>query len=167
MKKKNYSVTHLKILAVVWALERFRDIIMGYKIAVYADHSPITEIFKGKILNGRLARWYLTIQAYSPEIKYNKGCQNVVADDLSRNVCVGAVAESSPIPNFSMEDLCSFQREHHLWRKIIYALESGDETQLQELPIPFSYFSCPTTGHHADTGHRNQSLLNNLLYQKN
>ncbi len=108
--EKSYSVTHLKILAVVCALQHFRDIIMGFKITVYTDHSPITEVFKGKILNGRLPRWYLTMQAYSPEIKYNKGCQNVVADDFSRNVCVGAVAEVSPIPNFSMEDLCSVQR---------------------------------------------------------
>ncbi len=112
--EKKYSVTHLEILAVVWALQHFRDIIMEYKISVHTDHSPITEIFKGKILNGRLARWYLTIQSYSPEIKYIEGRQSIVADALSRNVCVGAVADASSIPNFSMEDLCSAQREHHL-----------------------------------------------------
>ncbi len=71
--EKKYSVIHLEILAVVWALQHFQDIIMGYKLAVYTDHSPITEIFKGRNLNGRLARWYLTIQSYSPEIKYAKG----------------------------------------------------------------------------------------------
>ncbi len=113
---------------------------MGYKVTVYTDHLPITEIFKGRNLNGRLARWYLTIQAYRPEIKYTKGRQNVVADALSINVYVGAVADASLIPNFSMEDLCSAQREHHLWKKVIYALESGDEKQLPKLPIPFLQF---------------------------
>ncbi len=126
--EKNYSVTHLEILTVFWELQHFRDIFMGYKITVYTDHLPITEIFRGRNFNGTLARRYLTIQAYNPEIDYTKGCQNVVADALSRNVCVGAVAEASPIPNFSIEDLCSAQRGHHLWKKIIYALESGDET---------------------------------------
>ncbi len=109
---------------MVWALQHFRDIVFGYPIIIYTDHSPITEIFKGRSLNGRLARWYFTIQAYRPEVKYTKGRQNVVADALSRNVCVGAVAEASPIPNFSMEDLCSAQREHPLWKNVIYALES-------------------------------------------
>ncbi len=125
---------------MVWALLNFRDITIGYKITVYTDHSPITEIFKDRNLNGRLALWYLTIQAYSPEIKYTKGRQNVVADALSRNVCVGAVAEASPIPNFRMEDLCPAQREQHLWKKVMYTLESGDETQLPELPVPFLHF---------------------------
>ncbi len=60
-----------------------------------------------------------------------------MADALSRNVCVGAATKASPIPNFSMKDLCSTQQEHHLWKKVIYALELGDETQLPELPIPF------------------------------
>ncbi len=121
---------------MVWALQHFQDIIMRHKITVYTDHSLITEIFKGRNLNSRLVHWYLIIQAYSPEIKYTKGRQNVVTDTLSRNVCVGAVAEASPIPNLSVKDLCSAHQENPLWKKVIYALESGDETQLPELPIP-------------------------------
>ncbi len=54
--EKNHLVTHLEILAEVWALQHFWDIIIGYKLIVYNDHSPITEIFKGRNLNGRLTR---------------------------------------------------------------------------------------------------------------
>ncbi len=88
---------------------------MGYKITVYTDHSPpITEIFKGRNLSVRLARWYLTIQTYNPEIRHTKGFSNVVVDSLSRNIHVGAVTDTSPITTFSLEDLSNAQREDHI-----------------------------------------------------
>ncbi len=40
--KSKYSVTHLEALAVVWALKHFRDMIFGYPITVYTDHSAVT-----------------------------------------------------------------------------------------------------------------------------
>ncbi len=59
--ESKYSVTHLEALAVVWALKHFRDMISGYPITVYTDHSAVTQLFSGKNLTGRLARWYLTV----------------------------------------------------------------------------------------------------------
>ncbi len=78
--ESNYSVTHQETLAVVWALRHFRDIIFGYPVQVYTDHAAITELFKGRNLTGRLARWFLTIQEYHPTFKYLPGRANVVAD---------------------------------------------------------------------------------------
>ncbi len=72
------------------------------------------DLFKGRNLSGRLARWYLTIQAYNPEIKYIKGKTNVVADALAGNVPVGAVTDSKNIPNFNIEELYAAQRDHHM-----------------------------------------------------
>ncbi len=101
-------------------------------------------------------RSYLTIQTYNPEIKYTKESSNVVTDSLSRNIHVGAVTDTSPIANFSLEDLSNAQREHHIWKKVIYALESGDKTELPELPIPFFHFSCLKIKFYVGTGRRNQ-----------
>ncbi len=38
------SVTHLEALAVVLALQHFRDIIFGYPIIVYTDHTAVTQL---------------------------------------------------------------------------------------------------------------------------
>ncbi len=113
---------------------------MGYKITIETDHIALTDFFKGRNLSGRLARWYLTIQAYNPEMKYIKRKTNVVADARSRNIPVGAVTDSTAIPNFNIEELYAAQRDHHMWKRVIYALESGDETDLPKLPVPFSHF---------------------------
>ncbi len=59
--ESKYSVTHLKALAIVWALRHFGDIIYGYPITVYMDHSAVTQRFSRNNLTGRQVRWYLTV----------------------------------------------------------------------------------------------------------
>ncbi len=127
-----YSVTHHEALAVAWALEHFKNISFGYLVTVYTDHTAITQ------LTGRLARWYLTIQQFEPTLKYLPGKVNTVADALSCNISVAVVAQ---IPNFFPSELHTAQRQDTLWSKVIYALESGDDSTLPQMPVPFSAFT--------------------------
>ena len=139
--ESNYSVTHQETLAIIWALKTFKDIILGYPITCYTDHSAVTELFKGRNLTGRLARWYLTIQEFNPTFKYLPGRANKVADALSRNVHVGAInQENKKLPNFSVHELACAQREHDVWSKVIHYLQSGDEVSLPKLHTPLNQF---------------------------
>ncbi len=135
--ESKYSVTHREALAVVWALKHFREVIYGYPITIYTGHTAVTHLFQGKSLTGRLARWYLTIQEFNPTIKYLPDRANPAADVLSRNVPVSAIVQ---VHNFSAQDLSIAQRPDSLWKAVVYALESGDESALPALPVPFSQF---------------------------
>ncbi len=64
--EKKYYLTHQETLTIVWALKHFRDITLGYPVIVFTHHAPVTQLFKGRNLTGRLARWYLTIQEFGP-----------------------------------------------------------------------------------------------------
>ncbi len=64
----------------------------------------------------------------------------MVADALSRNIPIGAITNSDVLRNFTSPELHLAQREHPVWKKVIYALESGDEKNLPDLPVPFSQF---------------------------
>ncbi len=136
--ESKYSVTHLEALAFVWALKRFRDIVYGYPITVYTDHSAVTQLFSGKNLTGCLDRFYLTVMQFVPTIKYLPGKANTAADALSHNIPVAAVTQ---ISNFSLSELRTAQRQDTLWSCVIYALESGEDFPLPKLPIPFPDFS--------------------------
>ncbi len=126
----------------MFGLLNILGILSEYPITVFTDHAPVTKLFKGRNFTGRLARWYyLTIQEFGPTFKYSPGHANVVADSLSGNVLVGSVAEMpSQIENFTLHDLAAAQRQHDVWSKVIFALESGDETSLPPLPVSFSQF---------------------------
>ncbi len=73
--ERNYSVTEREreTLAVKYCLEKWRDIILGYSITVWTDHTAIQHLFKHKNLRGRLARRFMTLQNYDVKSEYIPG----------------------------------------------------------------------------------------------
>ena len=79
-----YYTTENELLAIVWALHKFRSYIMGGKITIRTDHKALTFLKTCKLLSGRLTRWTMAIQDYDISIENCLGKNNLVADTLSR-----------------------------------------------------------------------------------
>jgi len=88
--EKNYPTTHQELLAVVYAMQKFRPYVLGQKFTIYTDHQPLVHIRNTKDLSGRLARWILYLEPYATNgnmnIVYKPGKKNTNADALSRLV---------------------------------------------------------------------------------
>ncbi|CAN6685989.1 unnamed protein product [Malus baccata var. baccata] len=82
----NYSTTEKELLAVVFALDKFRSYLLGTKVIVYSDHAALKYLLTKKEAKPRLIRWMLLLQEFNIEIRDKKGSENVVADHLSRLV---------------------------------------------------------------------------------
>ena len=80
----NYTTTEKELLAVVYALEKFRPYILGSKIIIYTDHQALKYLLYKKDAKPRLIRWLLLRQEFDLEIKDKKGSENSMANHLSR-----------------------------------------------------------------------------------
>ena len=82
--QENYSTTEKEMLAIVFACEKFRPYILGSHVIIHTDHVAIKYLMVKKEAKPRLIRRVLLLQESDLEIKDKKGCDNVIADHLSK-----------------------------------------------------------------------------------
>ena len=80
----NYSTIEKELLAVVCAVRHFRPYLYGRKFTIYTDHRPLVYLFSMIDPSSRLTKFRLALEEYDFDVVYIKGCDNVVADALSR-----------------------------------------------------------------------------------
>lgn len=80
----NYTTTEKELLAIVWAVKRLRQYLLGKKFTIQTDHQALKWLFNVKDPSSRLLRWRLKLEEYEYVIEYKKGKENQAADALSR-----------------------------------------------------------------------------------
>ena len=82
--EKNYGISELEALAVVWATKHFRTCLYGHSCDVITDHEALQALLNTPHPSGKLARWGLALQELDLRINYRPGRLNNCADALSR-----------------------------------------------------------------------------------
>lgn len=111
--ERNYGISELETLGLVWAVRYFRPYLLGHSCVVYTDHAACLSILNSARPSGKLARWALTIQEMDLTIKHKAGRENSNADALSRNpVDVSVVnAVSADSDQSLLPDVTALQEE--------------------------------------------------------
>jgi hypothetical protein len=83
--EKNYPVHDKELLAMKYALVKFRVHLLGSKpFVIFTDHASLRTATQSPHLSQRMARWLSFFAEYNFEVKYKPGRQNGLADALSR-----------------------------------------------------------------------------------
>ncbi|KAF1332701.1 reverse transcriptase, partial [Globisporangium splendens] len=83
--EKNYPVHDKELLAIKYALLKFRVHLLGATpFVVYTDHASLRTAINSPHLSQRMARWLAFFSEFNFRVEYKPGKENVLADALSR-----------------------------------------------------------------------------------
>ena len=80
--QRNYTTTKKELLAVVYALDKFRAYLVRSDIIIFTDHSALKYLLTKQNAKARLIIWVLLLQELNLQIRDKKGVENVVVDHL-------------------------------------------------------------------------------------
>ena len=86
--ERNYSISELETLAVVWAISHYHAYLYGQQVTVLTDHAAVKPMLEAANPSGKHARWWTKVFGSGIKevtITYRPGRQNQVADALSRS----------------------------------------------------------------------------------
>src|ERR1700684_2834694 len=80
----NYATWEHELLAVLEALLRWEDKLLGLQFTIVTDHKALTFFKEMPYTMQRRMRWWEYLSRFEYKIEYIKGDSNKVADSLSR-----------------------------------------------------------------------------------
>jgi len=84
LAEQRYSTCEQELLAIVYALRKFRIYVFRRKIMLYTDNKSLSFLRKCVLTSNRVARWVIELQQYDIQARHITGANNYLADVLSR-----------------------------------------------------------------------------------
>jgi len=69
----NYGITELEALAVVEAVTKLKNYLLGKRFRIITDHCALCSVFKNPSPNARLNRWRLALSEFEFDVIYTRG----------------------------------------------------------------------------------------------
>lgn len=82
--QRNYSACRRELLAIIFAFQRLREYLFGYKFELWTDARALTFLHTQKQANYMMQGWMDVLWEYDFSIVHLPGLDNVLADSLSR-----------------------------------------------------------------------------------
>jgi hypothetical protein len=83
-QQQKYHTSERELLAIVLAIEYFKQFLYGKHFVILSDHQPLRTILTAEELSSRLSRWLVRLQIFDFTIVYRPGNKHNNADALSR-----------------------------------------------------------------------------------
>ena len=83
--KKNYTITELECLGVVWSVRENVQFLGTNPFQIVTDHKALETLHKQKLPPGRRLRWILELDQYNYTIRHRQGRKMAHVDYFSRN----------------------------------------------------------------------------------
>ena len=113
--EKNYAITDVETLAVVWSVSHFKAYLYGQRVKVFTDHAAVRAVLLNPNASGKHARWWSLVFESGVgdiSISYRRGRDNQNADALSWSPCgeIPTEEEDKGVSVFTIKDQESVEK---------------------------------------------------------
>lgn len=78
------SVYDKELLALIYAVDKWRPYLMGRHFTILNDHQSLKYLLEQRIISQNQLKWLTKLMGYDYDIVYKRGKENLAADALSR-----------------------------------------------------------------------------------